>query len=122
MLLAATLVAAAKQPRIRTEVKTWQMPGYTAVADTIAFKDTAMLNYHDVDVQQLYSISSATNGNVLVSAIESRVVQDRLKTIDDPFAVSLTPYVVTPQQQRYFNSTTPYSTVAYKKGFVTGYE
>ncbi len=122
MLLAATLVAAAKQPRIRTEVKTWQMPGYTAVADTIAFKDTAMLNYHDVDVQQLYSISCATNGNVLVSAIESRVVQDRLKTIDDPFAASLTPYVVTPQQQRFFNTTTPFSTVAYKKGFVTGHE
>ena len=81
-----------------------------------------MLNYHDVDVQQLYSISSATNGNVLVSAIESRVVQDRLKTIDDPFAVSLTPYVVTPQQQRFFNTTTPFSTVAYKKGFVTGHE
>ncbi len=122
MLLAATLVAAAKQPRIRTEVKTWQMPGYTAVADTIPFADTVMLNYHDVDVQQLYSISSVTNGNVLVSPIESRVVNDRLYTIDDPFAWTLTPYVVTPQQQRFFNTTTPFSTVAYKKGFVTGHE
>ncbi len=122
MLLAATLVAAAKQPRIRTEVKTWQMPGYTAVADTIPFADTVMLNYHDVDVQQLYSISSVTNGNVLVSPIESRVINDRLYTIDDPFAWTLTPYVVTPQQQRFFNTTTPFSTVAYKKGFVTGHE
>lgn len=115
-------MAAAKQPRTRTEVRTWQMPGYSAVADTILFSDTAMLNYHDVDVQQLYSLSSVTNGNVLVSPIESRVVQHRLKTIDDPFAWSLTPYVVTPQQQRYFNTTTPYSTVAYKKGFITGHE
>ena len=98
------------------------MPGLTAVADTVAFADTAMLNYHDVDVQQLYSLSSATNGNVLVSPIESRVINDRLKTIDDPFAWSLTPYVVTPQQQRFFNTTTPFSTVAYKKGFVTGHE
>jgi hypothetical protein len=122
VLLAATLVAAAKQPRIRTEVKTWQMPGYTAVADTIPFADTVMLNYHDVDVQQLYSISSVTNGNVLVSPIESRVINDRLYTIDDPFAWTLTPYVVTPQQQRFFNTTTPFSTVAYKKGFVTGHE
>ena len=122
MLLAATLVAAAKPLRTKTVVRTWQMPGYTAVADTIDFKDTTVLNYHDVDVQQLYSISSATNGNVLVSPIESRVVQDRKKTIDDPFAWSLTPYVVTPQQQRFFNTTTPYSTVAYKKGFVTGHE
>ena len=122
VLLAATVTAAAKQPRVKTVIHTWQMPGYSAVADTIPFTDTTMLNYHDVDVQQLYSISSATNGNVLVSPIESRVVQDRLKTIDDPFAWSLTPYVVTPQQQRYFNTTTPYSAVAYKKGFVTGHE
>ena len=122
VLLAAALVVAAKPLRTKTVVRTWQMPGYSAVADTIAFTDTAMLNYHDIDVQQLYSLSSATNGNVLVSPIESRIVQDRLRTIDDPFAWSLTPYVVTPQQQRFFNTTTPYSNVAYKKGFVTGHE
>ena len=115
-------MAAAKQPRTQTVVRTWTMPGYTAVADTMPFADTVMLNYHDVDVQQLYSLSSAMNGNVLVSPIESRVVNDRLKTIDDPFAWSLTPYVVTPQQQRFFNTTTPFSTIAYKKGFVSGHE
>lgn len=122
VLLAATFWAAAKQPLVRTEVKTWTMPLLSAIADTIVFTDTAMLNYHDVDVQQNYSLSSVTNGNVLVSPIESRVVNDRLRTIDDPFAWSLAPYVTTPQQQRYFNTTTPYSTVAYKKGFVTGHE
>ncbi len=115
-------MAVAKQPRIATRVKTWHMPSFTAVADTIPFTDTIMLNYHDIDVQQRYSLSSATNGNVLVSPIQSRVVQDRLYTIDDPFAWSLAPYVTTPQQQRYFNSTTPYSSIAYKKGFVTGHE
>ena len=122
VLLAATLVAAAKPPRVKTVVRTWQMPSFSAVADTIPFRDTAMLNYHDIDIQQRYSLSSAFNGNILVSPIESRVVQDRLTTIDDPFAVSLTPYVITPQQQRYFNTTTPYSSIAYKKGFVTGHE
>ncbi|MBO4251005.1 MAG: hypothetical protein J5884_07095 [Paludibacteraceae bacterium] len=120
--MAATLVAAAKRSLVNTEIKTWTMPSLSAVADTILFTDTATLNFHDVDVQQNYSLSSVTNGNVLVSPIESRVINHRLKTIDDPFAWSLTPYVVTPQQQRYFNSTTPYSTVAYKKGFVTGHE
>jgi len=122
VLLTATLVVAAKQPRTPTIIHTWTMPSYSAVADTILFSDTATLNYHDVDVQQLYSLSSATNGNVLVSPIESRVVNHRLQTIDDPFAWSLTPYVVTPQQQRFFNTTTPYSAVAYKKGFVSGHE
>lgn len=122
VLLAVTLVAAAKPPRVATVVKTWQMPGYSAVADTIPFRDTVMLNYHDVDVQNDYSLSSATNGNVLVSHIESRIIQDRQRTIEDPFAWSLTPYVVTAQQQRFFNTTTPFSTIAYKKGFVTGHE
>ena len=122
VLLAATLVAAAKQPRTKTVIHTWQMPGYSAVADTIAFMDTLMLNYQDVDVQNNYSISSAMNGNILVSPIESRVINDRVRTIEDPFAWSLTPYVVTPQEQRYFNTTTPYSTVAYKKGFTSGHE
>lgn len=121
-MLAAALSVAAKQSIPRTVVRTWQMSSLSAVADTIAFTDTAMLNYHDVDVQQRYSLSSATNGNVLVSPIESRIVRDRQRTIDDPFAWSLTPYVVTPQQQRYFNTTTPYSSIAYKKGFVRGHE
>ena len=122
VLLAATLVAAAKPPRTQTVVRTWTMPSFSAVADTIPFTDTTVLNYHDVDIQQRYSLSSATNGNVLVSPIESRIVRDRLKTIDDPFAWSLAPYVSTPQQQRYFNTTTPYSSVAYKHGFVNGHE
>ena len=122
VLLAATLSAAAKRPLVRSEVRTWTMPTFSAVADTILFDDTLALNYHDIDVQQNYSLSSVTNGNVLVSPIESRVVNHRLKTIDDPFAWSLTPYVTTPQQQRYFNTTLPFSTVAYKKGFVTGHE
>ena len=122
VLLAATLVAAAKQPRTKTVVRTWNMPSFSAVADTIAFTDTVMLNYHDLDIQQRYSLSNVMNGNVLVSPIESRVVQDRLKTIDDPFAWSLTPYVVTPQQQRFFNTTTPFSSIAYKKGFVSRHE
>ena len=122
MLLVATQWVAAKQRLPRTEIRTWQMPSYSAIADTIEFSDTTMLNYHDLDIQQKYSISNATNGNVLVSPLESRVVNDRLRTIDDPFALSMTPYVVTPQQQRYFNTTTPYSEIAYKKGFVTGHE
>ncbi len=122
MLLAAAVTAAAKRPLVRTEVRTWRMPDLSAIADTIAFTDTAMLNYHDIDIQQRYSLSSTTNGNVLVSPIESRIINDRVHTIDDPFAWSLAPYVVTPQQQRYFNTRTPYSSIAYKRGFVAGQE
>lgn len=122
VLLAAALAAAAKQPRVRTEVKTWQLPGFSVIADTIPFTDTLMLNYHDISHQNLYSLSSATNANALVSPIESRIINDRRLTIDDPFAWSFAPYVVTPQQQRYFNTRTPFSTVAYKRGFVSAHE
>ena len=48
VLLVATLVAAAKPLRTKTVVHTWQMPGYSAVADTIAFTDTATLNYRHI--------------------------------------------------------------------------
>ena len=122
MLLAATLVAAAKQPRTKTVVKTWHMSSLSAVADTIAFTDTAMLNYHDLDIQQRYSISNVTNGNVLVSPIESRIIQARLNTLDDPLSACWAPYVTTARQQRFFNTTTPFSSIAYKKGFTNGHE
>lgn len=121
MLLVAAMMAAAKRHLPRTDVRTWCMPSLSAIADTTRFADTTMLNYHDIDIQQRYSLSSTTNGNVLVSPIESRIINDRVRTIDDPFAWSLAPYVVTPQQQRYFNTKTPYSAVAYKKGFVSGH-
>ena len=122
ILLAVTCMVAAQQKRIPTRVKTWQMPSFSAVADTITFSDTAMLNYHDIDLQQRYTMSSTMNGNVLVSPIASRIIQDRSQAIEDPFAWCWSPYVVTPQQQRYFNTTTPFSSVAYKKGFVSGHE
>lgn len=122
VLLATAIMVVAQSPRIRTKVKTWQMPSNSAIADTIPFTDTTMLNYQDIDLQQRYSMSSTTNGNVLVSPILSRIVNERTYSIDDPFAWSLTPYVTTPQQQRFFNTTTPYSSVAYKKGFISGHE
>ena len=122
VLLAATLVAAAKPPRTKTVVKTWRMPGLSAVADTIAFADTAMINFYDIDIQNRYSMSNTTNGNVLVSPLESRIIQDREMTIDDPFGWCWEPYVETPQQQRFFNTTTPYSSIAYRRGFTNGHE
>ena len=43
----------------------------------------------------------------------------RQKTVDFLFADAYTPYIITPQQVKYYHTTTPYSTIAYKKGFVT---
>jgi hypothetical protein len=65
-----------------------------------------------------YSISNITNSNI-VSPVQSRVYFDRQKNVDFLFADPYAPYIITPQQVKYYHTTTPYSTVAYKKGFVT---
>lgn len=119
LLCAAALAAAPKGKVVKTEIRSWQLPSPTAIADTVAFRDTLMLNYPMHDVQNDYSVSSAFNGNCLVSPIQSRIYFDRLHKVDDLFGTAYQPYVYTPQDVRYFNTTTAYSEIAYKKGFVT---
>lgn len=114
--------SAAKGNTVKTRILSWRLPSPTAIADTIVFTDTAYLNYPMRDVENNYSISSAYNGNCLVSPIQSRIYFDRLEKIDDPFGNAYQPYVFTPQDVRYFNTTTPYSEIAYKKGFVAYHE
>lgn len=110
---------AAKEKAVKTVIRTWQLPAPTAIADTVQFTDTAYLNYPMRSLQNDYSISSAYNGNCLVSPIQSRVYFDRLSKIDDIFAAAYQPYIYTPQDVRFFNTTTPYSSIAYNKGFTT---
>lgn len=116
---AATAFAAPKTKVVKTVLRSWQLPSATGIADTIPFQDTLMLNYPMRDVENNYSLSSAYNGNCLVSPLEARVYFDRLETVDDVFAKAYQPYVYTPRTIRFFNTTTPYSEIAYKKGFTT---
>ena len=78
-----------------------------------------MLNYPMRDVENNYSLSSAFNGNCLVSPLQARIYFDRLETVDDIFSTAYQPYVYSPSDVRFFNTTTPYSEIAYKKGFTT---
>ena len=111
--------AAPKNKVVKTVLRSWQLPSATGIADTIAFKDTLMLNYPMRDVENNYSLSSAFNGNCLVSPLQARIYFDRLETVDDLFATAYQPYVYSPADVRFFNTTTPYSEIAYKKGFTT---
>lgn len=115
------MLFAAKEKAVKTVIRSWQLPSPTLTADTLHDVDTSYLNLPMRDILNDYSISNSWNGS-LISPIESRLYFRRLHTIDDIFARQYQPYIVTPQTMRYYNTTVPYSSVAYKKGFTKNHE
>ena len=99
-------------------IRAWQLDKWSGVADTLATIDSSYMHFPMRDKLNDYSISNIGNSN-LISPIQSRIYFDRTKTVDFLFADAYTPYIITPQQVKYYHTTTPYSTIAYKKGFVT---
>ncbi len=118
--LAVVASAAARKHVIQSRIKTWRMPNPTAVADTTTL-DSAFLNLPMREPLTDYSVSSATNGQ-LVSAAQSRVYFDRTKHVDDPFGMVFDAFTITPQTLRYYNTTMPFSRIGYKKGFTSYHE
>ena len=108
----------ANEKAVPTVIRAWQLDTWTGVADTLADVDTSYLHLPIRDVLNDYSISNITNSN-LISPVQSRIYFSRQKTTDFLFADAYTPYIITPQQVKFYHTTTPYSTIAYKKGFVT---
>ena len=113
---AMTMLAA--DEKVPTHIRAWQLDKWTGVADTLASVDTTYMDHPMRSQLNDYSISNITNSNI-VSPVQSRVYFDRQKNVDFLFADPYAPYIITPQQVKYYHTTTPYSTVAYKKGFVT---
>ena len=113
----ATTVLAADE-KVPTHIRAWQLDKWTGVADTLAGVDTTYMDHPMRSQLNDYSISNITNSNI-VSPVQSRVYFDRQKNVDFLFADPYAPYIITPQQVKYYHTTAPYSTVAYKKGFVT---
>ena len=99
-------------------IRAWQLDKWSGVADTLTTIDSSYMHFPMRDKLNDYSISNVGNSN-LISPIQSRIYFDRTKTVDFLFADAYTPYIITPQQVKYYHTTTPYSTIAYKKGFVT---
>ena len=108
----------AAEKAVPTIIRAWKLDAWTGVADTLAGIDSSYINYPMRDRLNDYSISNVTNSN-LISPSQSRIYFARQKNIDFIFADAYTPYIITPQQVKYYHTTTPYSTIAYKKGFVT---
>ena len=113
-----TVGVTANEKTVPTVIKAWQLDQWTGIADTLSGIDSSYLHLPMRDVLNDYSISNTTNSN-LISPVQSRIYFSRKKATDFLFADSYTPYLITPQQVKFYHTTTPYSTIAYKKGFVT---
>ena len=111
-------VYAQDKKSVPTIIRAWQLDQWTGVADTLAGIDSSYMHFPMRDRLNDYSISNVSNSN-LISPNQSRIYFARKKTTDFIFADAYTPYIITPQRVKYYHTTTPYSTIAYKKGFVT---
>ena len=110
------IVADAKEKAVPTVIHSWRLvDGFITDSASV---DTSYINYPMHDVINDYSIANTYNGN-LVSPIESKIYFKRQEKTDFLFAKAYQPYLLTAQDIQFYNSTTPYSRVAYKKGFKT---
>ena len=117
-MICMTVGITANEKNVPTVIKAWQLDPWTGVADTLSGIDSSYLHLPMRDVLNDYSISNTTNSN-LISPVQSRIYFSRQRTTDFLFADAYTPYIITPQQVKFYHTTTPYSTITYKKGFVT---
>ena len=117
-MVCSTLGVQAAKQDVPTIIRAWQLDQWTGVADTLQTIDSTYMDYPMRSPLNDYSISNTTNSNI-VTPIQSRIYFNRQKTVDFIFADPYTPYILTPQRVKYYHTTTPYSTVAYKKGFVS---
>lgn len=108
----------AKDKTVPTVIRTWQLDHWTGMADTLNRVDSSFMDMPMRNVINDYSISCITNSN-LISPSQSRIYFDRQQRADFIFADAYTPYIIAPQNVCFHHTTTPYSTVGYKKGFVT---
>ncbi len=122
LIVSVLPVWAAKNTLPATVVRAWVLPNPVAQADTVcAGQDSAYLNFPMRDMLYDYSICNHYNGN-LVSPVESAIYFKRTNTTNSIFGKQYNPYTITPQDVKFYNTTTPYSSISYKKGFTTYHE
>ncbi len=103
-----------------TVVRAWSFTDQTAILDTQRV-DSSHLNFPMRNVQYDHSILNHTNGN-LISPTQSAIYFRRTQKTDFLFATPYDIYTTTPQDVRFYNTTTPYSSIGYKRGFTTYHE
>ncbi len=111
---------AAKTKLPKTVIRAWTLPHPIALADTQRL-DTSFLNFPMRNELYDLSICNLYNGN-LVSPVMSAIYFDRTHKTDFLFGNQYDIYTTTPQDVRFYNTTTPYSSISYKRGFKTYHE
>lgn len=119
-LAVATAMAHEREDDIKTVIRPWTLPHPLAQADT-GRVDSSFLNFALRDVLYDYSICNTFNGNI-VSPVQSAIYFDRTHRTNSIFGDPYDPYTITPQTVKFYNTTTPYSGISYKKGFTTYHE
>jgi len=104
----------------KTVVRSWQLPHPLDIADTVKV-DSAFLNFAMRNELYDLSICNLYNGN-LVSPVMSAIYFNRTHKTDFLFGDQYDIYTPTPQDVRFYNTTTPYSYISYKRGFKTYHE
>lgn len=117
IVLCSGLVAYAADRMPKTVMHAWQLDSWTGIADTVAITDTSYMHLPMRDALNDYSISCISNANI-ISPTLSRVYFDRERKVDFIFADAYTPYIIAPKDVKFYHTTTPYSSIGYKKGFV----
>lgn len=112
----ASALVAQTQPKdsIKSRIKTWTMPDGLVVADTVPFS----LNYINYPMRtplHEHSIANAYNG-VSVSPTQSKIFFDRTSKTDFLFADAYDPYILTSEDVKFYNTTTPWSNISYRSG------
>lgn len=116
----STCAYAAKEPTVKTVIRSWQLPLPMLLADTVGI-DTSMVNLPMRTPLDDYSISNVFNAN-FISPAQSRIYFDRKEKIEDIFGRQYEPYLKTGHNVQFYNTTVPYSKIAYKRGFTTYHE
>lgn len=110
----------AKKKLPKTVVRAWTLPEPLGLADTVevdsTFKNFPMRNeLYDLSICNIY------NGN-LVSPTMSAIYFNRTHKTQFFFGDAYDIYTPTPHDVRFYNTTTPYSSISYKRGFKTYHE
>lgn len=120
LLLGVVGPMTAKTKMPKTVIHSWQLPRPLDLADTVPV-DSSFMNFAMRNEQYDLSICNLYNGN-LVSPVMSAVYFNRTQKTDFLFGSQYDIYTPTPQDVKYYNTTTPYSYISYKHGFKTYHE
>lgn len=118
-VLMAVVAASGKEKMPTPALRAWHFSPVLVTPDTLPeINDSLWLNFPMRTAINDYSIANAYNGN-FVSPIQPKLYFNRRTPTDNPFVHAYAPYLITPEQTRFFRTNLPFSTISYRKGFKT---